>query len=282
MAGMQRKSLHQPDDTEVFPGGQSREVHLGELVVARTYHEPGWRWSKDVKPIVGTTSCRFHHTGVVLHGRARLRMDDGSELELGPDDVYDIPPGHDAWVVGDEPFETVDWVGAHRWAQPLAGERILATVVMTDIVDSTILASRLGDGAWTQMLDDHDSRLRRVLDRFGGREVATTGDGMLAVFDGAERAVRAAAAMHQSVASIDLRLRTAVHTGEIERVPGNVRGVAVHIAARMLGLARPGEVVVSSTTRDLLADRPLEFDDRGEHTLRGVAGRRRLFSLRVD
>ena len=281
MAGIQRKSLRQPDETEIFPRGESREVHLGELVVARTYQEPGWRWSSDVKPIVGTASCRFHHTGVVLRGRARWRMDDGSELDCGPDDVFDIPPGHDAWVVGDEPFETVDWVGAHRWASPPTGERVLATVVMTDIVDSTVVAARIGDRAWTQTFDDHNTRLRRVLDRKRGREVATTGDGMLAVFDGAERAVRAAAAMDQSVAPIDLRIRTAVHTGEIEMVPGNLRGVAVHIVARMLGLAGPGEVVVSSTTRDLLADQPIEFADRGEHELRGI-GRRRLFSLPAD
>lgn len=279
MAGMQRKSFRNPDEREIFPYGDSREVHLGELVVARTHHEPGWRWSTHVKPIVGTASCRFHHTGAVLRGRVRMSMDDGSELEFGPDDVFDVPPGHDAWVVGDEPFESVDWVGAHRWASPPTGDRILSTVVFTDVVDSTRLAVELGDRAWTMLLDDHNTRLRRVLDRFRGRELATTGDGVLALFDGAERAVRAAAAMHAAVEPLQLRIRAVVHTGEVELVPGNVRGVAVHVAARMLALAGPGEVLVSSTTRDLLADQDLAFIDRGDHELKGVSGRRRLFAL---
>ena len=277
---MQRKSFRDPDEREVFPNGESREVHLGELVVARTRQEPGWRWSTHVQPIVGTASCRFHHTGVVLSGHARWLMDDGSELEFGPDDVFDIAPGHDAWVVGDEPFETVDWVGAHRWASPPIGERILATVVFTDIVDSTRQAVESGDRAWTELLDDHNARLRRILDRYRGQELATTGDGLLALFDGAERAVLAAAAMHGAVEPLRVRMRAAVHTGEVELVPNNVRGVAVHVAARMLALAEPGEVLVSATTRDLLVDRELTFADRGEHDLKGVSGRRRLWALR--
>jgi class 3 adenylate cyclase len=280
MARIQRKSLRNPDETVVFPHGYSSEVHLGELVVARTHQEPGWRWSKDVKPIVGTASCRFHHTGVVLSGRVRWRSDDGTEMEFGPDDVFDVPPGHDAWVVGDEPFETIDWVGAHRWASTPTGERILATILFTDIVDSTARVERLGDEVWGRLLEDHNTVMRRILDRFRGREVVTTGDGLLAIFDGAERAVRAGTAMAQAFNERDLPIRVGVHTGEVEIVPGNVRGGAVHVAARIMALAGAGEVLVSGTTRDLVDGRELDFEDRGVHELKGVTGRRSVYAAR--
>jgi len=97
VSGIRKKSLRDPDERAVYPFGHSNEVHLGELVVARTHNEPGWRWSEHVKPIVGTASCRFHHVGVVLSGRLRWQLDDGSEGEFGADDVFDIPPGHDAY-----------------------------------------------------------------------------------------------------------------------------------------------------------------------------------------
>ena len=279
MAELQRKSLREPDETEVFPRGTSREVHLGELTVARTFHEPGWRWSTDVMPIVGTPSCRFHHTGFVLSGRVRFRGEDGTEMDFGPDDVFDIPAGHDAWVLGDEPFESVDWVGAHRWASPPTGERVLATILFTDIVDSTSRAHVLGDDAWGRLLEEHNILLRQMLDRFRGREVATTGDGMLAIFDGAERAVQCAAASVHALSATDVVIRAGVHTGEVEVVPGNIRGVAVHIAARVMDLAAPGEVLVSATTRDLIERGDLRFADRGVHALRGVSGARSIFAV---
>ncbi len=279
MSGIQRKNFGSPDERETFPLGESREVHLGELVVARTYQAPGWRWSEHVKPIVGTPSCLFRHSGVVLSGRLRWRLDDGTEVEFGPDDVFDIPAGHDAWVVGDEPFETIDWVGAHRWASPPTGERILATLLFTDIVGSTALATRLGDRAWSRLLEEHNTLIRGVLGRFRGREVVTTGDGMLAIFDGAERAVRAAAAVGPAVGRLGIAIRAAIHTGEIEVVPGNVRGVAVHVAARILALAAAGEVLVSQTTHDLIASAELSFEDRGAHEMKGLSGARAVYAL---
>jgi len=279
MAGIQRKSLLTPDEREVFPLGRSDEVHLGELVVALTHQEPGWQWSKHVKPIVGTPSCLVHHTGVVVAGRIRVRLDDGTELECGPYDVVDIPPGHDAWVVGDEAYETIDWTGAHRWASPPSGQRVLATILFTDVVDSTALAARLGDRAWSKTLEDHHAISRSILDRFRGREIVTTGDGMLAIFDGAERAVLAARALGPALAHLDLRIRAGVHSGEIETVPGNVRGVAVHVAARVMALAGPNEVLVSDTTRGLVESRELSFTDRGAFELKGISGSRHVFSV---
>jgi class 3 adenylate cyclase len=279
MAPVQHKSLRNPDERYDYPLGSTDEVHLGELVVGRSRAEPGWRWSTHVKPIIGTKSCQAHHIGLALSGAMRVRLDDGSEFEIVADDVFDIPPGHDAWVVGDEPAVSLEWVGVHRWAVPRTDERILATILITDIVDSTRLAERLGDASWRQLLDEHNVRLRQALDRFRGREVATTGDGILAIFDGAERAVRAADAARVALRDLELAIRAGIHTGEVELVPGNVRGVAVHIAARLLALADPGEVLVSGTTRDLIEARDLSFADRGTHELKGVSGARAVFAL---
>lgn len=278
VTGIERKSLRDPDEIDPFPRGISHEVHLGELTVARISHEPGWHWAEHVRPVVGGSSCRVHHTGVVLRGRSHVRHDDGTEIILEPDDVFDIAPGHDARVVGDEPFETIDWVGAHRWASP-TGNRILATLVLTDVVDSTALAERVGDTAWGRMFEEHLTTLRRALDRFGGREMATTGDGLLAIFDGAERAVRGASVMARLTDETELRIRAGVHTGEVEIVPGNVRGVAVHVTARIAALAAPGEVLVSDTTRGLVDSPELTFGERGRHELKGVSGPRTLFAV---
>ncbi|HSM18545.1 MAG TPA: adenylate/guanylate cyclase domain-containing protein [Gemmatimonadales bacterium] len=277
MGRLQSKSLLHPDEREAYPLGYSDEVHLGEIVVALTHQEPGWRWSEHIRPIVGTKSCLFHHTGVVLKGRLIVQMDDGTRAEFGPFDVFDLPPGHDAWVVGDEVLQTIDWIGAHRWASPPSGVRILATLLFTDIVDSTALAERHGDVAWSVALEEHLAISRRVLDRYRGREVVTTGDGMLATFDGAERAVLAALALSPALAELGIEVRTGVHTGEIEVVPDNVRGVAVHVAARVMALAGPGEVIVSDVTRVLIENGGIRFEDRGEVALKGISGTQRVY-----
>jgi len=141
-----------------------------------------------------------------------------------------------------------------------------------NIVDSTSIAERLGDDAWRELLARHNERVRWELDRFRGREVTTTGDGFLATFDGAERAVLCARAICAASQQIGLVVRAGVHTGEVEVVPGNLRGLAVHIAARVVALAGPGEVIVSWTTHDLLAGTAFGFEDRGSHELKGIAG----------
>ncbi|HUC36710.1 MAG TPA: adenylate/guanylate cyclase domain-containing protein [Acidimicrobiales bacterium] len=159
-------------------------------------------------------------------------------------------------------------------------ERVLATVLFTDIVGSTDRAARLGDHRWRQLLSRHDSLVRRHLLRFRGREVKTTGDGFLATFDGPARAIRCARAIVEAVPGIDLQVRAGLHTGEIEEVGDDVGGIAVHIAARVLAHADAGEVMVSSSVPPLVVGSGIEFHDRGEHELRGVPGAWRLFAVK--
>jgi pimeloyl-ACP methyl ester carboxylesterase len=157
-------------------------------------------------------------------------------------------------------------------------ERVLATVLFTDIVASTEHARAVGDHAWTELLARHDAAVRRQLARFDGEEVDTAGDGFFAVFDGPARAIRCALSVRDAVAPLGLEVRAGVHTGEVERPHGSSpRGIAVHTGARIVGAASAGEVLVSATTRDLVAGSGLDFDDRGEVELKGV-GARRLYA----
>jgi len=148
---------------------------------------------------------------------------------------------------------------------------------MTDIVGSTDTAVRLGDAAWKEVLAGHGDRVRRELDRFRGLEVTTTGDGFLALFDGAARAVRCAAAIRDRAPDDGLQIRAGVHSGEVERQAGNVRGIAVHAVTRIAALAQPGEVLVSAPAFGLLEGSDLKLEDAGEHELRGLPGRRRIY-----
>ena len=166
-----------------------------------------------------------------------------------------------------------------RLARPARSERMLATVLFTDIVGSTELASRLGDSAWRDLLERHHAVVRRELARFQGRELDTAGDGFFAAFDGPGRAVQAAAAIRDALQALDLTIRSGLHTGECEVSDGKVAGIAVSIGARVASLATPGEVLVSSTVKDLVAGSGLRFDDRGEHQLKGIADAWRLFAL---
>jgi class 3 adenylate cyclase len=273
------KNLDEPDEELTFPRGRAQNVRIGELVVGRLVQEPGWRWSEQIKPIAGTDSCQFHHVGVGLAGAGMVRMDDGTEFVVRAGDVFDIPPGHDQWVIGDEPAVAIIWGGWRGFGKPAVGERILTTMVMTDIVGSTDTAARLGDAAWDQLLERHNARIRDVLERHRGVEIDTTGDGFLAMFDGAARAVQAADDAREACRAIGVDIRAAVHTGEVEVVPGNIRGLAVHETARILGLAGGPEVLVSSATFGLIEGLRYQFEDRGSHQLKGVPGERRVYAL---
>src|SRR3954453_6224503 len=236
MARLQRKRFSTPDDVRNVPKGRVDIVELDDRVVGRMTYEPGWRWSKDIQPIAGTASCQFHHVGVALSGRLRVQMPDGTELEGGPGDVLEFPPGHDAWVVGDEPWVSIDFEAMRMYgrAQPSGGRRVLYSILMTDIVDSTAQAVTHGPAAWRDIVSHHNELAERITDRHGGQLVKTTGDGVIALFDSAERAVRAGAAFAVAVEPLGVLVRAGVHTGEVELSGGDVRGVAVHAAARIM------------------------------------------------
>ena len=158
-------------------------------------------------------------------------------------------------------------------------DRVLATVLFTDIVDSTAHAARVGDREWKRTLDAHDTVVRRELDRFDGREAKHLGDGFLATFDGPARAVACACAIRDATSSVGVRVRAGLHSGECEMLADDVRGVAVHIGARVVGLAQPDEVLVSRTLRDLLFGSDVGFAERGRHELKGVPGEWELFAI---
>lgn len=273
------KNFRSPDQTRSFPNGQIEMVTHHETTIGRFVLQPGWRWSRDVAPIAGTRSCQVHHIGVVLKGKLHLETDAGETFEFGTGDVYDIPPGHDAWVGGDETYEAIEFAGARIFAAPADGERVLAAILVTDIVDSTAHLKRLGDSAWRELLMDHNHQTRIEINRFRGREIRTTGDGFLAVFDGPARAVRCARAIGSSVARLGIAVRAGIHAGEVEFLADNVRGVAVHEAARVASAAKSGEVFVSATTKLLLAGSDLAFESAGMHELKGLGETHELFRL---
>jgi class 3 adenylate cyclase len=282
MANLQRKSLRSPDDVIELPGLDERSVQMGEQTIGRAVIQPGWRWSVDVQPIVGTPSCGVRHLGLALSGRLRVETDDGRTIEIGRDDVFDIPPGHDAWVVGDEPFESVEVIGIYGFGKPGAeGNAYVTSVLMTDIADSTATLQRLGEAKWRDLLGSHLARVRRALDRHRGVEVATTGDGMLATFDGAARAIRCAVGLHAEATDLGISIRAGVHTGEVEPIPGNIRGLTVHVVSRIVAIARPGETLVSTTTREMVSAPDIAFDDRGTHEFKGIREARQLWSASI-
>lgn len=278
---LRRKRFDRPDEVRTLEKGRIEIVELGELAVGRAVFQPGWRWSEHVRPIVGGDSCQVHHIGYVVSGRIHVEMNDGASIELTGGDTFEVPPGHDAWVVGDEPWVSVDYAGRRLFAKSPTevSDRVFATIVFTDLSKSTETLRRVGDARWRALLAEHNQALRSEIERFGGREVKTTGDGFLVLFDSPARAVRGAAAMVDSAASLELTARAAVHTGEVELQGDDVRGIAVHAAARILALAQPGEVLVSGTVRDVLAGSGLEFAERGDVELRGFEGRRSVAAL---
>jgi pimeloyl-ACP methyl ester carboxylesterase/class 3 adenylate cyclase len=168
--------------------------------------------------------------------------------------------------------------GAGGW-EDSEPDRVLATVLFTDIVESTTRAIELGDRRWLELLERHNALVRRQLLRFRGREIANTGDGFLAAFDGPARAIRCACAIVKEVHDLGLSIRAGLHTGECEVTGGNIAGIAVHTGARVAAKAGPDEVLVSSTVRDLVAGSGIEFKERGSHELKGLPGEWRLFAV---
>jgi class 3 adenylate cyclase len=198
---------------------------------------------------------------------------------IGPNQVFDLPPGHVTWVEGDEELVMVDWAGGAGFdMQPGEGVRVMATILFTDIVDSTVHARTEGDAAWKHTVAMHEDVVRTVLPRFGGREVETAGDSFLIVFDGAERAIRCGLELVDALAAIRLSIRVGIHSGEVTLSGERVGGVAVHVAARILAEAGSGEVLLSGTTRDLAeGGAGLAFESRGRYRLKGLEREHELF-----
>jgi class 3 adenylate cyclase len=268
---IQHKSFNAPDEVRRFPKGILTLVHLGSVTMGRAVLEPGFRWSTSLKPIQGTPSCQIHHLQLLVQGRFHVEMDDGQTAEFGPGDVMNVPPGHDAWVVGDESVVVVDVLGnIGALAIPGEHERLVTTLLMSDIVDSTLTATRLGDAAWKQVLAEHNRLIRAQLERFRGREVNTTGDGFLATFGSAAGALRSALATRDAIRGLGIELRIGVHTGEVDVLPNDIGGVAVHAAARVMALGGASEIIVSSVTRGLVEGSGFRFSERGHHQVKGL------------
>jgi class 3 adenylate cyclase len=231
--------------------------------------------TRAVLPTIGAPTLVLHRTGDrnvnVEEGRWIAGQIPGAKyVELGGDE-------HLVWIGDDTLLDEVEsfLTGVRRGPEPT---RLLATVLFTDIVGSTETAAKLGDRRWRGLLEEHHRVVRRELSRFRGREIDTAGDGFLATFDGPARGVRCAAAIRDGVSPLGLEIRAGLHTGECELTGEKVSGIAVHIGARVAAQAVPGEVLVSSTVRDLVAGSGITFQDHGEHELKGI-GPRALYAV---
>ena len=230
-----------------------------------------------ILPAVRVPTLVIHRTG-----------DQAVSIEGGRDVAAHIPgarlvefSGNDhIFYVGDNADGIADAIEEFFTGSParIEADRVLATVLFTDIVGSTEKAAALGDKRWRRLLDDHHATIRRVLARFRGREVKTTGDGFLATFDGPARGVRCACAITEEIKSLGIEVRAGLHTGECEMMGDDVGGIAVHIGARVAALAGAGEVLVSSTVKDLVAGSGLSFGARGSQTLKGIPGEWQIFA----
>jgi class 3 adenylate cyclase len=275
-----RRNLGEPDEVIRDEKIETSIVRLGDLTVGRSVQQPGWRWTTHVRPKVSGDWCQARHVGVVLSGRLHSDFSDGSSIELGPDDVFDIAPGHAGYVVGDEALVTIEWEGLRTWYGPMAiGDRVVVTLLFTDLVGSTKTAGRIGEQAWGDLMARHNELVRRAIDRHRGREVDTTGDGFLVSFDGAGRAIRCAIDVRAGSADLGLEVRAGIHTGEVDVVGKNVRGIAVHEAARVAGAATAGEILVSEVTRALAAGSEATFGPGTPHDLKGIEGERVLYPV---
>jgi class 3 adenylate cyclase len=280
MSRVEVRDLGEPEAVVSYPLGASHQVRLAQTVVARHVLQPGWSWEEHAQPLVGTASCELYHRGVVLSGRMGVRTDEGEQLVIGPNEVFDLPPGHVTWVEGDEELVMVDWAGGAGFdTGPGEKARVLATILFTDIVDSTALARDAGDASWKRTVAMHDDVVRSVVAGFGGREVETAGDSFLVVFDSAESAIRCGLALVRALEAIRLSIRVGIHSGEVDMTDDQVRGLAVHAASRILDQAGSGEVLLSGTTRDLAEGTTgLTFESRGRYRLKGLERDYELFA----
>lgn len=275
-----KRSFETPSERFVAPGIVADVVELADSAISRVVYEPGVHCPQISHE--GKATCTAHHTGVVLQGKLHVEMADGSVLEIGPNEVFDVPPDHDGWAIGEMPLLAVSWAGFRSWAPERNGERVLLTILVSDIVGSTEMAVAMGDAEWKESLARHYRGVRDILDRHRGREVGTTGDGFLAAFDGAGRAVEAAVRIRDRSADEGLPVRVGIHSGEVEVVGDDLRGVTVHETTRIASAAGANEILVSGITRALAAGATFEFEPRGSHQLKGFAEPRDLFAVATE
>lgn len=257
----------------------ARYMRLSAVPLAST-RMYGWVLQLDVRSVLPSVRAPtlVLHRAENPHYRAPMgryvaeRISGAKYVELPGSDWY--PPFQDSEPLLDEIEE---FLTGTRPAP--AQDRILATVMFTDVVGSTRLAARLGDQGWLDLRAKHDAVVRSQLERFRGKEVTTTGDGFLAIFDGPARAVRCASEIAAAVRSLGIEIRAGLHTGEIEVQGAQIAGLAVHIAARVMAIARDGRVLVSGTVKDLVVGSGIEFEDLGAHQLKGVPGEWRVHEV---
>lgn len=280
MGRIERKSVKDPDEVRELPALTLNLLRVGSLALGYATVEPGFRWSTHLRKETDEPLCQIHHLQLLLSGRFAVEMDDGEYAEIGPNEIFDVPPGHDAWVIGDEPAVLLDFLGnIEQLGRPASKNRIVTTLLMTDIVDSTATASRLGDVAWKQKLGEHNRLVRARLERYLGQEVNTTGDGFLAMFASALGAIRCAASIREATDGLGLPVRIGIHTGEVELLLGDIGGLAVHAAARVMALGRASDIMVSSNTRGLVEEGGLRFESRGAQHLKGLPTPLEVFAL---
>jgi class 3 adenylate cyclase len=230
-----------------------------------------------VLPTIRVPTLVLHRTGDMIvpveHGRYLAAQIPGAKY-------VELPGAEHFWFDGDSEAILAEVQEFITGVRPVpVPDRVLLTVLFTDIVDSTRRAADLGDRGWRDLLEQHHRMVRAALERFRGREIDTAGDGFLAVFDGPARAIRCALAVSAAVRDLGVELRLGVHTGECEVIGDAVAGLAVHIGARVAALAGPGEVLVSSTVKDLVVGSGFLFKERGRHELKGVPGEWQVFAV---
>jgi class 3 adenylate cyclase len=230
-----------------------------------------------VVPTIRVPTLVLHHTDNQLNPLAKGKY----IAEHIPEAKYVELPGRNAYHFVEPWRDSFREIAEFLTGEQVyvADDRVLGTVLFTDIVDSTRRAADIGDRDWHALLDAHDAIVRSQFARFRGREVNTSGDGFLAMFDGPQRAIRCAMAIRDAVQALGIEVRAGLHTGECELRGDDIGGIGVHIGARVSALAGPNEVLVSSTLRDLVIGSGLEFEERGAHRLKGVPGEWRLFAV---
>ena len=277
MSGPHKKNLREPDESIRFEGVSEDIVEIGGFTIARTVQDPGWRWSSTdprsdgalCSPITSGWSC----PDVGEPSFATAPSSSGVRRTCST-----VLPDHDGYTIGDEPCVMIEWVGVRTFVAPRSGfgDRFLAALLFTDLVDSTSMVARIGDVAWHELLSEHYHVARGELERSGGKEIDTTGDGLFATFDAPARALRCAASIRDAADRQGLSIRAGVHVGEVTITQDGVRGSP---CTRPPASWPPPGLARSWSRRSPAPWRPrpgLVFEDRREHALKGLEGSRRL------